>query len=130
MKNRKWDLCARVATLLCFMNIAHSMAQQPKDGQITGHVVDVMGATIAGASVFVRRHIPPEDNVKLLTHTDSNGDFKLVLPEAGYDLLITSPGFAAGVETIPVWAGKNRKMEWKLKVLDCSFPGRSCDTFQ
>jgi hypothetical protein len=108
----------------------HLLGQRPETGQITGHVVDVVGATIKGASVFVRRNMPSDDNVKLLAHTDINGDFTLVLPEGGYDVLVTSPGFAANVETVAVLARKPRKLRWKLKVLDCTFPGMNCDTFQ
>jgi hypothetical protein len=130
MKQRRIRVCARLmVALVCVVNSTHSLAQQPKTGQISGHVVDVVGATIKGASVFVRRHMPSEENVKLLLHTDINGDFKLVLPEGGYDVLVTSPGFVAGVETVPVSAGKTRKVQWKLKPLDCSFPGMNCDTF-
>jgi hypothetical protein len=121
--------CLMVA-LVCVVNATHSSAQQPKTGQISGHVVDVVGATIKGASVFVRRHIPSEENVKLLAHTDVHGDFRLLLPEGGYDVLVTSPGFAAAVETVPVSAGKEKKVQWKLKSLDCSFPGMNCDAFQ
>ena len=84
------------------VNATHSLAQQSKTVQISGHVVDVVGATIKGASVFVRRHIPSEENVNLLVHTDVHGDFKLLLPEGGYDVLVTSPGFAARVRTVSV----------------------------
>lgn len=65
-----------------------------------------------------------------MAHTDINGNFKLVLPVGGYDVLVTAPGFASGVETVAVPAGKTKKTGWKLKVLDCSFPGMNCDTFQ
>ena len=124
-------MCAHLTVaVVCVVNAAHSLAQQPKTGQISGHVVDVVGATIKGASVFVRRNVPPEESIRLLMHTDIHGDFKLVLPEGGYDVLVTSPGFAAGVETVPVLAGRIKKLQWKLKPLDCSFPGMNCDTFE
>jgi hypothetical protein len=117
--------------MFCFGTLAHSSAQQPQTGQISGHVVDVVGATIKGASIFVRRNTTPsEESIKLLTRTDIHGDFTLVLPEGGYDVLVTSPGFAANVETVPVFARKTKKVLWKLKVLDCNFPGMNCDTFQ
>ena len=131
MKLRRIRTCARLMIALVWVvSATHSLAQQPKTGQISGHVVDVVGATIKGASVFVRRHIPSDENVKLVMHTDIHGDFKLVLPEGGYDVLVTSPGFAAGVETVPVSAGKEKRVQWKLRPLDCSFPGMNCDTFQ
>jgi hypothetical protein len=131
MKHRQIGLFARLTVaVLCIVNAAQSSSQQPKTGQISGHIVDVVGATIKGASVFIRRNIPPEEIMRLLTHTDIHGDFKLVLPEGGYDVLVTSPGFAARVETVPVLAGRTRKTQWKLKPLDCSFPGVNCDTVQ
>jgi Carboxypeptidase regulatory-like domain len=131
MKNRQIGVSAPLAVALVYvLSAAHSLAQQPNTGQISGHVVDEAGATIKGASVFVRRNIPPEENVRLLTHTDIHGDFKLVLPEGGYDVLVTSAGFASGFETVPVLVGKHKRMQWKLKPLDCSFPGINCDVFQ
>ena len=65
-----------------------------------------------------------------VAHTDIHGDFVLVLPEGGYDILVTSPGFVAEVKTLPVLPGKTKKAQWKLEVLDCDFPGMNCDTFQ
>ncbi len=117
--------------MACFGIVAQASAQQPQSGQISGHVIDVVGATIRDASVFVfRRDTPPEQTIKLLTHTDIRGDFKLVLPEGGYDVLVTSPAFAANVQTISVLAGKTSKVQWKLRVLGCNFPGMKCDTVQ
>ncbi|WP_162601905.1 carboxypeptidase-like regulatory domain-containing protein [Occallatibacter savannae] len=131
MKNRRIASCAHLVLALgCLVNAARSFAQQPKAGQISGHVVDVVGATVKGASVFVRRNIPAEEKIALLAHTDINGDFKLALPEGGYDVLVTSPGFAARVETVAVPAGKPMRIELKLKALDCSFPRMNCDTLQ
>ena len=90
----------------------------------------MVGAVIPRASVFVRKNSPSEDNVRVVAHTDIHGDFELLLPEGGYDVLVTSAGFAAVVQTIPVFPGKTRKVQWKLRVLDCDFPGMNCDTFQ
>jgi hypothetical protein len=112
------------------MMIAQSPAKQPSAGVISGHVVDAVGAVIPKASVFVRRSSPPEEIVRLATHTDANGDFTLVLPDGGYDLLVTSPGFVAAVQTVPVFHGKKRRTQWKLKIVPCDFPGTVCDTFQ
>jgi hypothetical protein len=131
MKDRLIGKHAGIAILVvCFGTFPHSSGQQLQTGQISGHVGDVQGASIDGASVFVRKHMPAEENVKLLTHTDTHGDFMLVLPEGGYDVLITSQGFAASVETVPVLGRKTRKVEWNLKALKCDFPGMNCDTFQ
>jgi len=131
MKNRHINRHI-AAAVICFglMMISTSFAQPPATGQIRGHVVDTEGATIKGANVFVRKSSPSEDNVRLVAHTDTHGDFVLFLPKGGYDVLVTSAGFAAGVETIPIFPGKTRKVQWKLRVLDCDFPGMNCDTFQ
>jgi hypothetical protein len=123
----------RIAVAVIFfalVMIATSSAQGPTTGQISGHVVDSVGATIPGVSVFVRKHSPSEDKVRLVAHTDAHGDFVLLLPKGGYDVLVTSPGFVAGVETLAIFPGKTRKVLWKLKGLGCDFPCISCDTFQ
>jgi len=111
------------------MMIARSPAQRTTTGQIQGHVVDSTGAAIEGAGIFVRRNSPAEDNVRLVAHTDARGDFILPLPEGGYDVLVTSPGFVSAVETIPVFPGKTRRAQWKMKALGCDLPGVNCDTF-
>ena len=104
--------------------------QVSQTGRMLGHVVDVAGASIKGASIFVRRDMPSDADVKLLTHTDINGDFTLNLPDGGYDVLVTSPGFDASVRTVAIVHGKPSRFQWKLKPHDCSFPGTNCDTFQ
>jgi len=116
MKHRQIRVWGRLmVAVICVVNPGRSLTQQPKVGQISGHVADVVGATIKGASVYIRRSIPPEEDVRLAVHTDVHGDFKLVLPEGGYDVLVTSPGFAAEVETVPVLAGRTKETRWKLK---------------
>ena len=130
---KDWRIGIRIAAAaICsgLMMIAASSAQPPTTGQISGHVVDPVGAVIPRASVFVRKNSASEDNVRLVTHTDIHGDFVLLLPEGGYDVLVTSAGFAAGVKTIAVSPGKTRKAQWKLRELGCDFPGMNCDTFQ
>ena len=122
---------ANIAVCLCWAAALSSLsAQQPSAGEIRGHVFDAAGAAIAKASVFVRRSLPSEESVRLATQTNRHGDFVLTLPEGGYDVLVTSPGFLAAVQTLPVVHGKHRITRWKLHVLPCSFPGTVCDTFQ
>ena len=104
--------------------------QRRQSGGMTGGVVDTMGATIKGASVYVRENISSDAEVKLLTHTDSAGAFTLELPDGGYDVLVTSPGFDASVKTVAISRGRPSKYQWTLKAHDCSFPGMNCDTFQ
>ena len=120
-----------IAVILFALVMAENhSAQQPVTGQIRGHVIDSVGATIKGASVFIHRNNSEEGNVRLSAHTDIHGDFVLVLPEGGYDVFITSPGFISAVKTAPVWRGKTQKLEWRLKALGCDFPGMNCDTFR
>lgn len=116
--------------LLGFGSSAVFSGQQRQSGHMIGHVVDSVGATIKGASVYVRGNTSSDAEVKLLTHTDINGVFTLELPDGGYDVLVTSPGFNAGVETVAISHGKPSKHQWTLKANDCSFPGMNCDTFQ
>jgi hypothetical protein len=127
-----WQMGERIVVAVSLFGLVmiSTSAQGPTTGQISGHVVDAMGAIIKGASVFVRKNSPSEEDVKLVTHTDIHGDFLILLPKGGYDVLVTSPGFVSGVETIPIFPGKVRKVQWKLKVLGCDFPGMNCDTFR
>lgn len=130
MRRRRF---ARVAAgALCWLiAIGHSSAQNnPPTGQIKGHVVDLIGAAIPGAKVFLHREHPNGNEITLVAHTDIHGDFVLVLPEGGYDVLVTSSGFISAVATVAVWRGKAKKLDWKLSVLGCDFPGMNCDTFQ
>src|ERR1700679_413421 len=114
---------AVVLIIVCgLMTIGPSAAQRTTTGQISGYVTDTTGAVIARASVFVHKHSPSEDEVKLISHTDSNGEFVLTLPEGGYDILVTSPDFSAEVETVSILSGKTKKLQWKLKVVGWDFP--------
>ena len=120
---------AHVALLLmCICNAAQLLAQQPKGGRVSGHVVDEIGAMIKGASVLVRKRSPSDDSARVMTHTDLKGNFTLDLPEGAYDLLVASPAFATAVQTIAVSAGKTSTTLWKLAVLSCDFSGMNCDT--
>jgi hypothetical protein len=118
------------AVLLAGRFVALSSAQQTRTGEITGRVVDAAGATINQASVYVGRNLPSAQEIKLMTRTDNEGNFKLVLPEGGYDVLITVSNFRAQVATVPVEAGKTQKLQFRLKSLGCGFPGAPCDSVQ
>jgi hypothetical protein len=128
-----WLLFRRWIFVIALITLWQSRAlsgQPTQTGRINGRVVDIVGATIKGASIFVRKTTPSDSDVKLLTHTNIKGDFTLELPDGGYDILVTSPGFAASVETVAIVHGKPSKFQWKLKPLNCSFPGMNCDAFQ
>ena len=90
----KGAACGAVV-IVCALSATLSPTQALRTGQITGHVADTAGAIIQGASVFVRRTEPPEEEVRLLTHSDGHGDFKLTLAEVVYDVLVASRGFAS-----------------------------------
>jgi hypothetical protein len=53
---------------------------------ITGKVVDANGTTLAGASVFCQ-------NTTFGTITNAEGTFKLILPNGGYDLVVSYTGY-------------------------------------
>jgi hypothetical protein len=99
-------------------------------GQLNGRVVDAVGAAISRAAVFVRPYSAQGSNFALVGRTDRNGDFRLTLPEGGYDVIVTSPGFQSKMQIVVARGGKPTQMEWKLAVLNCDFPGINCDTFQ
>jgi len=116
------------ALLLCFATVLSISAQQTKVGTISGRIVDVSGAAIGSANVFVHNRTWPDD-MKLAIRTDKNGGFHLGLPEGIYDILVVSPGFFAQAETVPVWSGKVKVIAWRMKILPCDFPSMNCDTF-
>jgi len=111
--------------------VVTSQAQKTRTGSISGHVVDSVGATIKGATIFVHiRHASNEAALEVAGHTDIRGNFTLELPEGGYDVLVTASGFMAGVQTVPVRPGKAKSVTWALKALGCDFPTVNCDTFR
>jgi len=83
------------------------------------------------ANVFVRRNMPPEESVELMTRSDRPGNFVLTLSPGVYDVLVTALGFESKVQTILVRPGKTTDVEWKLTLPRemCDFPGVVCDTF-
>jgi hypothetical protein len=105
-------------------------AQQPKTGQIHGHVADQLGAVIARSNVFLHAYAKAADKMELATTTDQEGDFTLTLPEGAYDLVVTSSGFKSALQTVVVHAGKMSKVRLILQVQPCDFPSVNCDPFQ
>ena len=110
--------------------VVTSQAQKARTGSISGHVVDSVGATINGATIFVHKQASSETTLEVAAHTDIKGNFTLELPEGGYDVLVTASGFTAGVQTVPVRPGKTKAVTWALQALGCDFPTMNCDTFQ
>ncbi len=102
-------------------------AQNSQLVHVTGHVGDVTGAAIARAVVLMLNR-SPDQSARLRTQTDLHGNFAMSLPEGGYDILVSSAGFQAGVKTVGIERGKGQKLTWKLMALSCKFPGVNCDT--
>jgi CarboxypepD_reg-like domain len=74
---------------------------------ITGNVInEIAGTPMQGASVFA-------ENTTLGTTTDSEGNFKLVLPNGGYDLVISFTGFKTESKRITT-ADAGEKLSIKL----------------
>jgi hypothetical protein len=127
----------RVFALMLFLMCAArligqspSSSGQTSSGQISGHVVDTVGAFIPRASIFVRAYSSADEKITLADHTDSNGNFTLALPPGAYDILVTSIGFQSKLQIVILESGKTTKMRWKLIAHKCDFPGVNCDTFQ
>jgi hypothetical protein len=119
------------AFVLYFMCATTLFGQTPlPSGQVSGHVIDTVGAVIPGADVFVRSYSARGKDITLAGHTDRNGDFTLTLPAGGYDVIVTSPGFQSKIQIVLSKVGKTTKILWKLAALNCDFPSTNCDTFQ
>ena len=121
-----------IALVVCLVPSARLAGESgAKAGRIGGHVLDVAGGAIPKASVFIRRNPPPEEKVELVTHSDAQGDFVLVLPPGAYDVLVASVGFESKVQTILVRSGKTSNIQWVLTTPKdgCDFPGVNCDKF-
>jgi len=68
--------------------------------QLSGTVVDVSGAVIAGATVQVRS---TNGTVRITTHSDSNGSFVISGLAAGnYRLVVSDPGFETNELSVAV----------------------------
>jgi hypothetical protein len=132
---RRWiSSCTILAVVASTFLSAASAVKHPGYGDMSGRVVDTEGAAIRDAIIFTRmRSLKSDDpfnrNIWYPTRSDAHGDFKLELLEGTYDVLVISPGFASEAQTAPLVEGKKGKLEFKLRPLDCSFPGVNCDTF-
>ena len=118
------------SAIFCFLLVLPSAAQEVKTGRYTGHVVDEAGTPVPRASVLVRRYLPFEENVKLTTHSDGSGIFKLELSEGAYDVLVISPGFLSSLKAISILSGNDKREHWRLKPEPCELPQVNCDSFQ
>ena len=77
---------------------------------ISGKVVNAeTGAPMQGASVFAQ-------NTTLGTSTDNSGNFKLYLPEGGYDIIVTFTGFNSASKRITTSDMNDRDLSFQLKL--------------
>jgi hypothetical protein len=106
-----------------------ALGQKVSDGELRGHVVDVSGAVIPNARIYLHRVGPFEEDIRLAAKADNQGDFKLDLSEGGYDVLVSSPGFSSKFVEVSVLSRKTRRLEIKLAPLGCDIPGMNCDRF-
>lgn len=77
---------------------------------ITGKVINAeTGLPLAGASVFA-------ENTTIGTATDDGGNFKLWLPDGGYDLVASFTGFGMSSKRITTSNTAEREVNFMLKV--------------
>ena len=93
-------------------------------------VTDTAGAVIPSANVFTRRVEGNNNEFRLAGHTNPSGVFEAALAEGGYDVIVTSPGFASELRQVGVTDRPGRLLVWKLKPLPCDLPSVNCDTIQ
>ncbi len=78
----------------CFSSLSFISFSQSTNFYITGKVVNAeTRAALQGASVFA-------ENTTIGTATDAEGNFRLLLPNGGYELVVTFTGFNTGTKRI------------------------------
>src|SRR5882757_5387387 len=91
----------------CFFAV-HTYAQSTQY-VVTGKVIDAATkAPLQAASVFAQ-------NTTLGTATDAQGNFKLTLPNGGYDLIVTFTGFETSAKRITTLDAGNNNIVFELK---------------
>jgi len=81
---------------------------------VTGKIIDaVTKAPLPAASIFAQ-------NTTIGTAADAAGNFKLSLPDGGYDLIITSIGYQPEVRRISASENNSRNIVIELKQKDKS----------
>ena len=70
-----------VMVIIGMVLVVTSQGQKARTGSISGHVVDSVGATIKGATIFVHKQASSETALEVAAHTDIKGNFTLELPE-------------------------------------------------
>jgi hypothetical protein len=98
----------KIIFLPCFFILMYLNSFAQNNFTISGSVVsEVTGLPMAAASVFAQ-------NTTMGTVTDNDGSFKLILPNGGYDLIISFTGYKT--ENIRITSSNaNEKIVIKLK---------------
>ena len=124
----------RVAALL--LVVAHVIfAQGPKDWPMWQvRVVDSEGAAIQSAHVYVHNmgagDIRPDGDAAVTYVADSTAGGELKIPASVQprDLLVFASGFKPWVGFLDS-GPSSKKLEVKMQVIPCDYPGVVCDTF-
>ncbi len=96
--------CFIIASFLSFSAFA-----QTGNYVVSGKVIDaITKAPLQAASVFAQ-------NTTIGTATDAEGNFKLVLPNGGYDLVVSFTGYETGAKRITTADAENKNILFEIK---------------
>ncbi len=99
-----------ILSLLFFCFIAFSASSQSSNFYVTGKVVSAeTKLPLLGASVFA-------ENTTIGTATDAEGNFKLQLPNGGYNLVVTFTGFSTESKRITTADQNGSNMLFELRL--------------
>ena len=105
--------------LLLFSIISSNTFSQADRFFITGKVIDAgTKLPLQGASVFA-------ENTTIGTATDAAGNFKLQLPNGGYELVVTFTGFNTGNRRINTSDANDKNISFELKEKEKELQGVS-----
>lgn len=91
--------------LLSFAVFANAQSYYTVSGKITDAVT---GAPLQGASVFAQ-------NTTIGTATDADGNYKIYLPNGGYDLVVTFTGYNTDSKRVSANDEDNKNVSFSLK---------------
>lgn len=100
--------------LALYLLPASAFSQQPDYYYVAGKIIDAITRTpLPGASVFAQ-------NTTIGTAADAEGNFKLSLPDGGYDLIITCIGYQPEIIRISASENNSKHTVIELKQKDKS----------
>ncbi|MBP7571740.1 MAG: TonB-dependent receptor plug domain-containing protein, partial [Acidobacteria bacterium] len=97
--------CAAIVLLSAAGAVGQETPPQSPDATLAGHVVDLSGAAVAGATVQARR----SNRVVAATRTAGSGDFSLAVSPGPIDLVATASDLAPAFLHVAVAAGQRRE---------------------